>query len=653
MKTIIHSHIILFMALILSLGPAGCFSYEFDFSTWDAEDVRDATETGDLDVQQDEVEADLSDAQPDDGLAEPDGEDAENVEIDALDGMDIDDVGDAEIEGEGECGNSVTEPPEECDGDESESCITECDTVGLRECIDCLWVCTALPDDNCNGTDEDCDTTPDDGYVPYQCGLSVCIADSYCEEGHEYCEPGYPTGDDTDCNGIDEDCEGGPDDKYEPYTCGQGVCQRDSTCVEGDESCVPGTTTGTDDDCDGLDDNCNGLDDENYLPTFSCGFGYCEADSYCEEAEEKCDQGDPRSPTDPTCDGVDDDCDTVEDDEYVPYTCGQSLCERNSTCIGGDEDCTPGESGDEICWNEIDENCDTVPDDGCTTCDTPVLCSGAVDALAGNPTGGRFTGVTGGGSTYQGSCGGGGAPEAVYYFTVEGPDDVDAFITTHGASFDTVVYVRDCECDTGEELACNDDADGLTTSTIQLHDLHPGTYMVFVDGKTGGDMGGFSLDLYVTPTGLDGDRCGNPVLLPPGGYEYISPNTTCNLSRDYMPAKVGECGLYMVVGDAEDMVFYFWVPADGTTVTFNTCNTLVYEIMETDVYVRKACNNNSAANSPGCDATDPCGETFDTIFANLTVTLDRGLYYFFLDGYDDSRPTVFGCGQFWVVVSGL
>ena len=666
MKIIMHSHIILFMFLILSLGHAGCFSYEFDFSTWDTGDADAAAETEGLDVQQedvaapDEVEADLFDAQPDDGPGEADGEDADNIEIDALDGTDIDDAGDADIEEEGECGNGVTEPPEECDGDEPESCITECDTVGLRECIDCLWVCTTLTDDNCNGIDEDCDTTPDDGYVPYQCGLGVCIADSYCEEGHEYCEPGDTTGDDTDCNCIDEDCSGEADDNYEPTVCGQGVCQRDSVCDEEacEDSCEPGDTTGTDDDCDGEDDNCNGLEDENYLPTFTCGFGYCEADSYCEEAEEKCDQGDPLSPTDPTCDGIDDDCDTTPDDEYEPYTCGESLCLRESTCIDGEENCTPGESEDEICWNGIDEDCDTVPDDGCTTCETPDICPGAADVFASNPTGGRFTEITGGASVYAGSCGGSDAPEAVYYFTVEGPDNVDAFITTHGSMYDTVLYVRDCTCD-GDELACSDDNDGLNTSVIYLKDIQPGTYIIFVDGKTGGDMGNFSLDVYVTITGIDGDRCGNPLRITGGDHQY---NDTCAFDRDYEPIHLGECTFWtegeasLTPGAAEDEVFYFFVPADDTIINIDSClTTALPNWYDTTLYVRSVCNSTSISNQEGCDWLDPCGGAVDVIFGNLTVTLDRGLYYFFLDGMDYSNepPTRRECGDAYLVVTGI
>ena len=658
----------IFSLLALMPGASGCYAYDFDFSTWDTTDTDAPAETSDLDVQTEDTapdEEEVIDVQPDDGPADPDGADADDIEEmdgDATDGDDMvdADADDPELEPEGECGNGDIEPPEECDGDMPQTCTHECpdtsEVPGIRECIECVWVCNTLPDDNCDDIDQDCDTTPDDEYVPYQCGEGVCEADSYCEGGREYCDSGDPTGEDTDCNGIDEDCSGEADDNYEPTVCGQGVCEMDSICFEGEESCEPGDTTGTDDDCDGLDDNCNGMEDENYLPAFTCGDGVCEEDAFCSEGGvEDCEPGGPWSSTDPTCDGNDDDCDTTPDDDYEPHTCGQSLCERESTCIDGDEDCTPGEPSDEICWNEIDENCDTVPDDGCTTCETPVLCPGAVNALASDPTGGRFTGVTGGGSAYQGTCGGGSAPEAVYYVTIP-PErgDVDIFATTHGSSFDTVLYARSCECEEEEELTCNDNADTLATSNMYVRDVHPGTYLFFVDGKTGADMGEYQIDIYVTETGANGDRCGNPFLLTPAGYEYSAPNTTCNMSKDYVPNKLGDCG-WEGSGETEDVVFYFWVPADATVLSISTCLSITVDNpFDTSLYVRSVCNDASLPNQMGCNEDSDCfGEPL--VLSTLALILDRGLYYIFVDGYDwpGDPPPFRECGEFYLSIEGL
>ena len=76
--------------------------------------------------------------------------------------------------------------------------------------------------------------------------------------------------------------------------------------------------------------------------------------------------------------------------------------------------------------------------------------------------GGRFTGTTTGTSLNAGSCGGGNAPEAVYQMVLTQTSDV--FVTTHGSKFDTVIYMRSGCC--GTEIACNDNADGRTTSVL-------------------------------------------------------------------------------------------------------------------------------------------------------------------------------------------
>ena len=495
----------------------------------------------------------------------------------------------------------------------------------------------------------------DDGYVPaYTCGQGVCEADAFCLEGEEGCEEGDPTGDDTDCNGLDDDCDGEADNHFEPDTCGQGVCERESTCTDGTEECDPGDPTGTDNDCNGLDDNCNGFCDENYTTEETCGLGPCERYYQCVCGDESCTRGTPVSPTDTTCNAQDEDCDGVDDDDYIPWTCGQGACERDSTCIDGEEDCVEGEPGMEICGNEIDEDCDGHLDNGCGECSP---CTDAVDVLDPTETGGRFAGSTTGTGEISGSCGGADAPEAVYYFTVESA--VDVFITTHGSSFDTVVYVRECTCG-GDETACNDDADGMATSVLHLRDLPAGTYNIFVDGKTDADVGDFQLDVYVTEPGLEGDRCGDPVMLTGDGYTYADPETTCNLTHDYSPATTGDgagdCGMFVGTGLAEEMVFYLWIPSDSTVITLDTCGTIDLDnyLEDTAVYMRSVCNNPGASNQPGCDEDDNCGGgPADNSLSELTVTLDRGLYYVFVDGYSQPDPPMHYCGEFLLTVTGL
>ena len=101
--------------------------------------------------------------------------------------------------------------------------------------------------------------------------------------GQDSCTPGTPAASDTTCNGIDDNCNGSVDEGYVPLatTCGVGACAASGVtiCVSGavTNSCTPGTPAASDTTCNGIDDNCNGLD-EGYVPlATSCGVGACAA----------------------------------------------------------------------------------------------------------------------------------------------------------------------------------------------------------------------------------------------------------------------------------------------------------------------------------------------------------------------------------------
>jgi len=158
---------------------------------------------------------------------------------------------------------------------------------------DAVEVCNGL-DDDCNGTvDEGFDTTTDVnncGVCGNKCDLpntTATCADSACKvttcaagfydinkvdsDGCEYaCTP--TNGGVEICDGLDNNCDGVPDDgnpgggqacdTYCPGGKCQGICTSGTqVCVAGSPICIPGvgpkfeTCDGTDEDCDGVVDN--------------------------------------------------------------------------------------------------------------------------------------------------------------------------------------------------------------------------------------------------------------------------------------------------------------------------------------------------------------------------------------------------------------
>ncbi|MBZ5639646.1 MAG: hypothetical protein LAO51_12950, partial [Acidobacteriia bacterium] len=106
-----------------------------------------------------------------------------------------------------------------------------------------------------------------DGYgnsalTQQECGAPVgyVAQGGDCDDSNPAVHPGAS---DANCNGIDENCSGTADEGFVPVatSCGAGSCARTgmTSCVGGVEhdSCVPGIPSGSDTDGDGIDDGCD------------------------------------------------------------------------------------------------------------------------------------------------------------------------------------------------------------------------------------------------------------------------------------------------------------------------------------------------------------------------------------------------------------
>lgn len=99
------------------------------------------------------------------------------------------------------------------------------------------------------------------------------------------------------------------------------------------------------------------------------------------------------------------------------------------------------------------------------------------------------------GDGFSGSCGGAGSDEQTVEFIVQQAGTFK--FTTRNSDYDTVLYIRDGNCN-GPELACNDNFGSLFTSEVQLT-LAAGQHVIaFVDGANG-LCGTFSFRAGVNP----------------------------------------------------------------------------------------------------------------------------------------------------------
>ncbi|MBN1774706.1 MAG: hypothetical protein JXB32_25835, partial [Deltaproteobacteria bacterium] len=291
-----------------------------------------------------------------------------------------------------------------CSPGASVTCTTSCGTVGSGPCTDACNPPTgadcAPPTESCNGVDDDCDTETDDGFAcprgqPVGCtttcgstGTGTCL--SSCEiPSPEHCTPPAES-----CNGEDDDCDDATDEDFDcvlgtttscTTTCdtiGTGACTADCStpapadCIPPDETC-----NGLDDDCDTVaDDGFECVFDEAVTCTTTCG---STGTGLCTDACEIPTGAACVPPTTDICNGADDDCDTVADEGFP---CTQSAPGIPCTTTCGSEgwgyctaDCELPSAADcgpppEEC-NGLDDDCDTVPDNGfaCTP-GAPVSC---------------------------------------------------------------------------------------------------------------------------------------------------------------------------------------------------------------------------------------------------------------------------------------
>ena len=202
-------------------------------------------------------------------------------------------------------------------------------------------------DELCNGLDDDCDGTPDNGdpeagQVCNTGNPGVCANGiSSCQDGMLVCAPDTAASAES-CNGLDDDCNGQIDDGVGGgaacNTGMAGVCADGQTsCAGGGEQCVP-LTGAQAESCNGLDDDCNGqVDNGNPGGGGGCNTGL---PGICGPGTQQC-------------------------------SGGNLICQQNQGAVG------------EVCGNGVDEDCNGQADNGC--CAHDICVTGVVLTVGCDP----------------------------------------------------------------------------------------------------------------------------------------------------------------------------------------------------------------------------------------------------------------------------
>jgi MYXO-CTERM domain-containing protein len=212
--------------------------------------------------------------------------------------------------------------------------------------------------ESCNGVDDDCDSSTDEGFDSDGDGfLSLAICGSPLGSDCDDSDPSQFPGASESCNGEDDDCDGSTDEGFDSDGDGHlslAICgSYGDDCNDADATVSPSAS----EQCNRVDDNCDGNLPADEVDDDGDSMTECEGD--CVDTDASILLGAPEA-----CDGLDNDCDSTVDEGFDVDGDGFDSAE---TCLNGTDcdDLNPAinPDADEICDGE-DNNCAGGVDEG-------------------------------------------------------------------------------------------------------------------------------------------------------------------------------------------------------------------------------------------------------------------------------------------------
>jgi len=322
------------------------------------------------------------------------------------------------------------------DGMDQLATIMSSSSISMTNCVPGTEVC--------DGCDNDGDGNIDEGLGTVTCGKGECLhTQQKCINGQEFVCDSYQGMSTEVCDGLDNDCDGTPDDGFnvgQSCQAGIGECLRTGVYVcKADKTgtiCNAIAANPTTEICDGKDNDCDTQTDENgvcgvctegEVETDECGpdtnTGECNIGITQRVCQSNGQWGGWSScvgavnPATDICDGKDNNCDgsidegfTTEDCEakclaagstnnYDPnrqYYIGSKCCGDNTNPVQEDD---PYQAVEMDCTDNHDNDCDDLVDDedpDCAECsigsdcnDDGIFCNGPIECVGGKCVSGQ------------------------------------------------------------------------------------------------------------------------------------------------------------------------------------------------------------------------------------------------------------------------